>query len=66
MRIYVFIGLCLIIGGILVLIRRGAAWGSIQVENLSGLQLYLASIPEILLGIYILYYALTQDDKSKS
>lgn len=55
MRIYVFIGLCLIFGGLLVLIRGGAAWGLIQVENLSGAQSYLASIPVILLGMYILY-----------
>ena len=61
MKIYIFIGVCLIIGGFLVLITGGTAWGSIQIQNLSGMQLYLSSIPEILLGIYILYYSFKKD-----
>ena len=61
MKIYIFIGVCLIIGGFLVLITGGASWGSIQVQNLSGMQLYLSSIPEILLGIYILYHSVNKN-----
>ena len=61
MKIYIFIGVCLILGGFSVLITGGAAWGSIQIQNLSGMQLYLSSIPEILLGIYILYYSFHKD-----
>ena len=61
MKIYTFIGVCLMVGGFFVLISGNATWGSIQVQNLSGIQLYLSSIPEILLGIYILYYNFNRD-----
>ncbi len=61
MKIYIFIGICAIIGGVGVLISGNAAWGLIQVEGLTGLQLYLSSIPMILLGIYILYYNFNRD-----
>jgi len=56
MKLYIFIGVCLLIGGISVLLTGGASWGSIHIEKLTGMQLYLSSIPEILLGIYILGY----------
>ena len=61
MNKYTFLGLLMILVGILVLLRSKASWGAIHIENLSGIQLYMASIPEILLGIYILYYNFNRD-----
>ena len=61
MNRYTFLGSLMILVGVLVLIKQEASWGAIHIENLSGMQLYLSSIPEILLGIYILYYSFHKD-----
>jgi len=61
MNRYTFLGLLMILAGILVLIRGEASWGAIHIENLSGIKLYLASVPEMLLGIYILYFSIKKE-----
>jgi len=57
MNRYTLLGLLMILVGVLVWVRGEASWGAIHIENLTGIQLYLASTPEILLGIYILYHS---------
>ena len=60
MNRYTFLGLLMIAVGVLVFARGEASWGAIHIENLTRIQLYLSSIPEILLGTYILYHSVNK------